>query len=90
VENVTLTVNQIAAHSHPALATNNNGQQSSPGGLVPGRVTGSDIYGSDSPFVNMASSMISPTGGSQPHTNFQPYLCIDFIISLFGIFPSPT
>ena len=90
VENVTLTVNQIAAHSHPALATNNNGQQSSPGGLVPGRVTGSDIYGSDSPFVNMAPSMISPTGGSQPHTNFQPYLCIDFIISLFGIFPSPT
>ena len=90
VENVTLTVNQIAAHSHLALATNNNGQQSSPGGLVPGRVTGSDIYGSDSPFVNMAPSMISPTGGSQPHTNFQPYLCIDFIISLFGIFPSPT
>ena len=28
--------------------------------------------------------------GSQPHTNFQPYLCVDFIISLFGIFPSPT
>ena len=90
VEDVTLTVNQIAAHTHPALATNNTGQQSSPGGLVPSRVTGSDIYGSDSPFVNMASSMISPTGGSQPHTNFQPYLCVDFIISLFGIFPSPT
>ena len=90
VEDVTLTVNQIAAHTHPALATNKTGQQSSPGGLVPGRVTGSDIYGSDSPFVNMASSMISPTGGSQPHTNFQPYLCVDFIISLFGIFPSPT
>ena len=33
---------------------------------------------------------IGPVGGSQPHTNFQPYLCIDFIISLFGIFPSPT
>jgi microcystin-dependent protein len=37
-----------------------------------------------------ASQMVVPVGGSQPHTNFQPYLCIDFIISLFGIFPSPT
>ncbi len=32
----------------------------------------------------------APTGGSQPHDNFQPYLCVDFIISLFGIFPSQT
>ena len=37
----------------------------------------------------MAPQAISPVGGSQPHTNFQPYLCVDFIISLFGIFPSP-
>jgi microcystin-dependent protein len=35
----------------------------------------------------MSTQMISPAGGSQPHTNFQPYLCVDFIISLFGIFP---
>ena len=33
---------------------------------------------------------VATDGGSQPHTNFQPYLCVDFIISLFGIFPSPT
>ena len=89
-EEITLTVNQIPAHAHPALATNNNGQQSGPGGLVLGRVTGSDIYGSDTPYANMAPNMISATGGSQPHNNFQPYLCVDFIISLFGIFPSPT
>ena len=42
------------------------------------------------PQVNMAASMLAATGGSQPHSNFQPYLCIDFIISLFGIFPSQT
>jgi len=36
------------------------------------------------------TAAIGAVGGSQPHTNFQPYLCIDFIISLFGIFPSPT
>jgi microcystin-dependent protein len=33
---------------------------------------------------------VSQTGGNQPHSNFQPYLCIDFIISLFGVYPSPT
>jgi len=38
----------------------------------------------------MAPQSISSVGGSQPHTNFQPYLCVDFIISLFGIFPSAT
>jgi microcystin-dependent protein len=38
----------------------------------------------------MSPQAITAVGGSQPHTNFQPYLCVDFIISLFGIFPSPT
>jgi microcystin-dependent protein len=40
--------------------------------------------------VNLSASMVNPVGGTQPHTNFQPYLCVNFIISLFGIFPSPT
>jgi microcystin-dependent protein len=40
--------------------------------------------------VNMNAQAVSATGGSQPHNNFQPYLCVNFIISLFGIFPSPT
>jgi microcystin-dependent protein len=38
----------------------------------------------------MAAQSVGSVGGSQPHTNFQPYLCVDFIISLFGIFPSQT
>ena len=38
----------------------------------------------------MSNQAVSPVGGSQPHTNLQPYLAINFIISLFGIFPSPT
>jgi microcystin-dependent protein len=48
------------------------------------------MYQSGSPATAMAAQSIGPVGGSQPHTNLQPYLCIDFIISLFGIFPSPT
>lgn len=48
------------------------------------------LYGNEDPFVPMNPAAVLPVGGSQPHTNFQPYLCISFIISLFGIFPSPT
>jgi microcystin-dependent protein len=47
-------------------------------------------YGTDAPKTNLAPQSISPVGGSQPHTNFQPYLCVNYIISLFGIFPTPT
>jgi len=38
----------------------------------------------------MNPNCVALTGGSQPHNNMQPYLCVDFIISLFGIFPSQT
>ena len=50
---------------------------------------GTLMYGSDS-VVAMNNQAISPAGGSQPHENTQPFLCINFIISLFGIFPSQT
>jgi microcystin-dependent protein len=89
-EEITLTVNQIVVHSHPVLASANPGGQSSPANLVLARDTGADLYGADTPYVSLSPQAISPVGGSQPHTNFQPYLCVDFIISLFGIFPSPT
>ncbi len=92
-EEVTLTVNQIPSHSHPWLASTNPATQSIPAGQVPGSNVPNNIYRTMAPpppQVNMAAQMIAPVGGSQPHTNFQPYLCVDFIISLFGIFPSPT
>jgi microcystin-dependent protein len=89
-EEITLTVNQMPAHSHPQVASSAAGQQSSPVNLLPGAVTGTDIYSGDTPLANMAAQAISSIGGSQPHTNFQPYLCVNFIISLFGIFPSPS
>lgn len=89
-EEITLTVNQIPAHSHPMLASANAGDQSAPGNQILARTTGADLYSSDAPHVNMSPQAVASIGGSQPHTNFQPYLCVDFIISLHGIFPSPT
>lgn len=91
VEDVTLTVSQIPAHSHPFLASSVAGNSSSPQGNTVAQTDGTiGLYIADPPGVNMDLAAITPVGGSQPHTNFQPYLCINFIISLFGIFPSPT
>jgi microcystin-dependent protein len=88
-EEITLTVNQIPAHSHPMLATNDIPSLSSPQNNLLGQAA-AKFYRAGAPTVQLNAGSVSSVGGSQPHTNFQPYLCIDFIISLFGIFPSPT
>jgi microcystin-dependent protein len=88
-EEITLTVNQIPAHNHPYLATAASASSTDPTGRVPAKPS-KNLYRTTAPSNPMAAQAIGPTGGSQPHTNFQPYLCVDFIISLFGIFPSPT
>jgi microcystin-dependent protein len=87
-ETITLTVSQIPAHSHPALATTTGQNASSPNGAV--LAQGPVMYANTPAVDPMNPASISSTGGSQPHNNFQPYLCVDFIISLFGIFPSQT
>ena len=89
-ETVTLTVNQIPAHSHPFLATVNAGNQANPAGQVAAQSPQIKLYIEDVPDSNMAANAIGVTGGSQSHDNFMPYLCVDFIISLFGIFPSQS
>ena len=89
-EEITLTVNQIAVHSHPLLASGDTGNQVNTTSNVTSNSQGAIPYREDFTTVNMSAQSIASTGGSQPHTNFQPYLCINFIISLFGIFPSPT
>jgi microcystin-dependent protein len=88
-EEITLTVNQIPAHTHPWLCSGGGGGSKSPAGAV-GAVAQGDVYTTSFSGTNMAAQAVGPTGGSQPHSNFQPYLCVDFIISLFGIFPSQT
>ena len=88
-EEVTLTVNQIPAHSHPLLASSQAATERNPGGQVLAQAL-SQIYINDTPAQNLNAGAVGPTGGSQPHSNMQPFLCLNFIISLFGIFPSPT
>ncbi len=89
-EEITLTVNQIASHGHPLVGAAVDGNAIDAGGNLPANSLNITPYINATPDGNMAPTAISPVGGSQPHTNFQPYLCVEFIISLFGIFPSPT
>ena len=86
-EEITLTVNQIPAHTHALVATTAVANQSSPANNVLAQSTAADLYIEDTATAALAPSAITAVGGSQPHTNFQPYLCVNFIISLFGIFP---
>lgn len=92
-EQETLTQQQIPAHTHRPQASS-TGQQQSPANAVLATATsaqsGLRIYNATAPNVALHGSAISGTGGSQPHDNTQPFLCLNFIISPFGQFPSPT
>jgi microcystin-dependent protein len=90
-EEVTITINTMPSHGHPALATLNPATDTNPqNNILSKTLVNVSAYGQDAPLTPLNPSTVSTVGGSQPHTNFQPYLCVDFIISLFGIFPSQT
>jgi microcystin-dependent protein len=91
VEEVTLTLNQIPAHSHAFIASTNNASTVNAQTNILAQTPSYTPYITGfSPNTPLNPASVGGTGGSQPHTNFQPYLCVDFIISLFGIFPSQT
>ena len=91
VESVTLSTQQIPNHTHTLVATMEFASQTAPGGLILARNASADIYAApDPPLTTMNAGAISPVGGSQPHENCQPFLCINYIISLFGLFPQPS
>jgi microcystin-dependent protein len=90
-ETVTLTTSQIPAHSHVPQANDNAGTLDTPaGGIWAGSNPALNNYNNVPPSVNMDPAAIGSSGGSQPHDNMIPFLVINFIISLFGIFPSQS
>jgi len=89
-EQITLTPNQIPAHTHALMASAGVASSANPSNAVPGQSPSISLYEVEVPGAGLNAAAISPRGGSQPHDNFQPYLCVNFIISLFGIFPSPN
>ena len=90
VESVTLTTNQTPSHSHAFLASTAPGGSNTPQGNVVATPSVTKLYRLATPSDPMAANLISPTGGSQPHENLMPYVAINYIISMFGVFPSQT
>ena len=90
VESVTLTTSQIPIHTHPMLASTAVGTANTPSGNVTSQSVSVKMYVAEQPASAANAQSVTPVGGSQPHENCQPFLCINFIISLFGVFPSQT
>lgn len=90
VEQVTLTTQQIPMHSHALIATTTTATQQNVSPNLLAQASLFNPYININPNVAMASQAGGVTGGSQPHDNIQPYGCLNYIISLFGIFPSQT
>ena|ERR1022692_3560582 len=89
-ETVTLQLAQIPSHTHVPAANSAVGSSTSPSGNFWAERSGTNEYSNVTPNGNMNAGTLQSTGGSQPHDNMLPFLAINFIISLFGVYPSPT
>ncbi|HEY0036184.1 MAG TPA: tail fiber protein [Longimicrobium sp.] len=89
-EEITLTAQQVPAHSHALRATQNIGTGTNPQNDVLAQTGGLKPYIEDVASVNMSPLAISGAGAGQAHTNLQPYLCVHFMISLYGSALSPA
>ncbi len=87
VEKVTLTVNQLPSHTHAYQGSTNAGNSNTPAGnVLAGRADATYIETPAS--ASMSSNSVTNVGGSQSHTNLMPYLCVNYIIALVGLYPS--
>jgi microcystin-dependent protein len=90
---VTISSQQLPTHTHQLTASGlpasgaGNSASNQPSGRRLARAT-TDVYSDGTPSIAMHPSTVSSVGGSQPHNNMQPYLVLNFIIALQGIFPS--
>jgi microcystin-dependent protein len=87
-ESVTLTVNQIPQHSHAPNANSAPGTSLTPAGNYWASQNATALYSNAPMPANMAGGLIGSAGGNQPHDNMQPYLVMNYIIALEGIYPS--
>ncbi|MDX6443530.1 MAG: hypothetical protein QOH71_604 [Blastocatellia bacterium] len=90
VETVTLTTQTLPIHNHAFIASINAALSTDPTNQVIAQTSQIHLFTQDVTNRQMNANSLTPAGGSQPHENLQPYLCISFIISLYGVYPSPT
>jgi len=91
-ETVTLLTTQIPAHTHALAGFNGTPTTSNPSGafIASAQTTDGNAVNSFAPSANavLSPASVGASGGSQPHNNIQPYLCVNFIIATTGIFPT--
>jgi microcystin-dependent protein len=91
VDTVTLTENQMPSHKHTLKANPSPGEHSGPsvptGANALGRSVGGNVYGFPANLVELAGASLLSEGGGAAHTNRQPYLVVNFVIALIGVYP---
>ena len=85
-----MTLQQIPSHTHVPTCDHNAGSAADPTGAVWAGEGGTGYAAGNAATANPNPGVIGGTGGSQPHDNMIPFLVINFIISLFGVFPSQS
>lgn len=88
VEQVTLTAQQIPSHGHSLFVSGGGGSSNGPDGRVLANPPATSLYTRDTPGAPMPAGTIGPAGSSQPHDNMGPSVAVNYVISLFGIFPA--
>lgn len=88
-ESVTLISSQLPVHTHSMGAVDAQpGNEVSPAGRLPALSLNVVPYLNDPPGGSFHLAAVTPVGGNQPHENLHPYLCVNFIIAAYGVFPS--
>jgi microcystin-dependent protein len=87
-EYVTLTASQLPLHAHSQQASTNAVSAAQGPSAAPGASATTAYYGASAPQIAMAATAVDTAGGSQPHNNMAPYLALNYIIAVEGIFPS--
>jgi microcystin-dependent protein len=86
VENVTLTTQQLPSHSHPFTVQGASGGALTPAGnFLAGSALGQYA---PTPATGTSGNVLGAAGGAQPHNNLMPYTTVNFVISLYGVYPS--
>jgi microcystin-dependent protein len=87
-ESVTLSVQNLPAHNHPILANGGEGGNALPSGAYMGKSPNDNLYAPTTDNTTMGPQMCGLTGNNQPVSIIQPVLGMNYVICLYGIFPS--
>lgn len=88
-EQETVTINELPTHSHTFNGVNTPATENSPGSNETlAQSVGYDAYVPNENVTTMSNNNVSAVGGSRSHNNEMPFLCVNFIVALFGIYPS--